>query len=495
MNKLWVRLTLAFGLVIITAIIVVAVLGNYQIGTQFRRFMFHNQLVEPALGPALSEYYAQNQTWAGVETVFSNVRGPGGSGFGRGMRHGAPKFILTDAGGRVVYDGAGTDVSSQLNRQEIAEAIPIQWRNQTVGYLTVDMPPGQAMLTGPAQIFLNQTPRLLLQAGLIAGGLGVLLGVIIARGLSAPLGRLAAAARRISRGELNQRVPVKGTEEVADLARAFNEMAAHLQQAETLRRNMMADIAHELRTPLSVLQGNLQAILDDVYPLEKGEIAVIYDETLVLNRLINDLRELAQAEAGQLSLNIQPTALPPLVEGAVDLFAELAREKEINLKINLPHNLPPVLADSDRVRQVLHNLLANALRHTLAGETIGISVEGQADPRQANGQPSAACPATVGSVEWAGGGHTPQPVPAWVSATFVRISVTDTGPGIPAEDLPHVFDRFWRADKSRSREHGGSGLGLAIARQLVEAHGGQIGVESEGVPGRGSRFWFALPVA
>src|SRR6185503_6314054 len=133
-----------------------------------------------------------------------------------------------------------------------------------------------------------------------AGGLGVLLGLGIARGLSAPLGRLATAARRISRGDLSQRVPVSGSDEVADLARAFNEMAAGLQQAETLRRNMVADIAHELRTPLTVLQGNLQAILDDVYPLEKAEVAAVYDETLILSRLINDLRELAQAEAGQL---------------------------------------------------------------------------------------------------------------------------------------------------------------------------------------------------
>jgi two-component system OmpR family sensor kinase/two-component system sensor histidine kinase BaeS len=462
MNKLWIRLTLAFGLVIIIAIIVVAVLGNYQVNTQFQRFIAHSQMIESTLGPKLVDYYAQNNTWAGVETIFGNLRKPEGKGSGRGMgmmRFDRANFILIDATGHVVYNETER-VYTQLSQREIGEAIPLKWQNQTIGYLAVEATPDQVTLTGPAEVFLSQTPRVLLQAGLIAGGLAVLMGIVIARGLSAPLGRLATAARRISRGELDQRVPVKGANEVADLAQAFNEMAANLEQAESLRRNLVADVAHELRTPLSVIQGNLRAILDDIYPLDKSEIAGIYDETLILSRLINDLRELAQAEAGQLGLNIQPTALPPLIEGAVDLFAELAREKEVNLKTTLPDNLPPVLADPDRVRQVLHNLLSNALRHTPDGGEIGISVEPSTD----------------------------DPV------SSVRVSVTDTGPGLPPEDLPHVFDRFWRADRSRSREHGGSGLGLAIARQLVQAQGGQIGVDSDGVPGQGSRFWFTLPV-
>jgi two-component system OmpR family sensor kinase/two-component system sensor histidine kinase BaeS len=324
------------------------------------------------------------------------------------------------------------------------------------------------MLTPSAQAFLDQINRVLLQAGLVAGVLAVLMGIIIARGLTAPLGRLAAAARRISRGKLDQQVQVKGADEVTDLAQAFNEMATNLREAESLRRNMVADIAHELRTPLSVMQGNLQAILDDVYPLDKAEIAAIYDETLILSRLIKDLRELAQAEAGQLSLNIQPTELAPLVEGAADLFAELAREKEITLEVTLPDSLPNVAADPDRVRQIVHNLLTNALRHTPAEGAIQISIDPQVEPLAHDGQQTAV-------------------------SGYVCISVSDTGHGIPAEDLPHVFDRFWRADKSRSREYGGSGLGLAIARQLVEAQGGQIGVESEGVSGKGSRFWFTLP--
>jgi two-component system OmpR family sensor kinase/two-component system sensor histidine kinase BaeS len=296
--------------------------------------------------------------------------------------------------------------------------------------------------------------------------------VIVARGLSAPLSQLAAAARRIARGDLSQRVPVKGSEEVADLSQAFNDMAASLQQAETLRRNMVADIAHELRAPLSVMQGNLQAILDDVYPLTKEEIAGIYGQSLVLTRLVNDLRELAQAEAGQLRLNIRPVPLGALISNVVDVFQEAAREREIQLAANLPpaEDLPPVSGDADRIRQVLQNLLTNALQYTPPGGQVCLAVNHDAVERLFHPSSAAA--------------KTP----------FVRVSVSDTGPGIPAQDLPHVFDRFWRADKARSRDQGGSGLGLAIARQLVEAQGGQIGVESEGRPGRGSRFWFTLPV-
>lgn len=481
MNKLWVRLALAFGFVTAITIVIVALLATYQVGTEFRRFVMHNQMVDSTLLPALAEYYADNGSWDGVESVFSNLRGPGLSGGGgRGMRRGAPNFVLADATGQVVYNGTGTNRSAQLSRQERAEAVPVEWQEQTTGYLLMGMP-GNAELTGPAQDFLEQLDRLLLQAGLIAGILGILLGVAIARGLSAPLGRLATAVRQISRGELNQRVLEKGADEVADLAHAFNDMAANLQQAETLRRNLVADIAHELRTPLSVIQGNLQAILDDVYPLEKAEIAGIYDETLILHRLISDLRELAQAEAGQLSLNIQPTDLVSVIEGAVELFAELAREKEVDLEVNLPADLPTTLADPDRVRQVLHNLLTNALRHTPAGGKIGIVVEPTEPQLELGGQHSLRSQQTSGST------FTP---PA-----FIRVSVTDTGPGIPPRDLPHVFDRFWRAARSRAREQGGSGLGLAIARQLVEAQGGQIGVESDGVPGQGSRFWFTLPTA
>lgn len=483
MNKLWVRLALAFGAVTIIGILVAGLLANRQVNVQFRRFVARDQIVNSPLVTSLADYYAQNGSWAGVETLFADMGRPEGMmGHGQGMmRRGMPQLVLADASTRVVFDQGRLRRGAPLTPAELTEAVPIELQGQPVGYVLISVP-GQADLSGPAQAFLRQFNFSLWQAGLVAGGLGVLLGLAIARGLSAPLGRLAFAARRISQGDLSQRVPVSGSAEVAGLARAFNEMAAGLQQAETLRRNMVADIAHELRTPLTVMQGNLQAILDDVYPLEKAEVAAVYDETLILSRLIGDLRELAQAEAGQLSLNLQPVELAPLIERAAGLFEELARDKKIKLAVTLPTHLPPAWTDPDRVRQVLHNLLANALRHTPEGGQVVIEAAwvseqgGRGTERQRSNAFSPPLP------------RSPAPPP------FLRITVTDTGPGIPAEDLAHVFNRFWRADRARSREQGGSGLGLAIARQLVEAQGGQIGVESDGVAGHGSRFWFTLPV-
>ncbi len=493
LHKLWVRLALAFGAVTIIGILVAGVLANRQVNLQFRRFVARDQVINSPLVSTLADYYARQGSWVGVEELFD---GPGrsddmGHGWGMMMRRGMPQLILADASTQIIFDQGGPRRGGRLNPTEQAEAVPVELKGRIVGYILISVP-GIGDLSGPAQAFLRQFNFSLWQAGLIAGGMGLLLGFFISHGLSAPLGRLAAAARRISRGDLSQQVPVTGTAEIADLARAFNEMTAGLQQAETLRRNMVADIAHELRTPLTIIQGNLQAILDDVYPLEKAEIAAVYDETLMLNRLINDLRELAQAEAGQLSLHPQPFELPALVERAANLFEELARDKNIKLSVVVPPALPAVQADPDRVRQVLHNLLSNALRHTPEGGEVRIAVDVEQGSRGAEGQrggylaplpPHSSAPSFDISRP-----PTSDPRP------HIRLTVSDTGPGIFTTDRPHVFDRFWRADKSRTREQGGSGLGLAIAKRLVEAQGGQIGVESEGVPGRGSRFWFTLPV-
>jgi signal transduction histidine kinase len=239
------------------------------------------------------------------------------------------------------------------------------------------------------------------------------------------------------------------------VARAFNEMAAGLEEAEQLRRNLIADVAHELRTPLSVLQGNLRAILDDVYPLEKAEVTRLYDQTRLLSRLVNDLHELALAEARQLALNLQETDIARLITTTGDTFAPIAETKGVTLHTDLAPNLPAVPVDEARLTQVLHNLLNNGLRHT--PEHGSITIRAQAE------------------------------------AKVIRIDITDTGDGILPEHLPHIFDRFYRTDPARGRDTGGAGLGLAIARAIVEAHDGQLTVASPGVPGRGSIFTITLP--
>jgi len=510
MNRLWVRLTLAFVLVTLVGVSTVALLANLSASSQFRRYLIQNEMMgwgnpsaplragpltglRTSLADDLAAYYERQGSWDGVEGVFGDMGGlmqPGrgrpfdpstelraGSAQGRGPMHrgGAPT-LLADGQGLVVYDSHGQRVGQTLSRSERKLAIPIQVEGQTVGFLLAISPGGMQLLP-QEQSFLDQVNRALLLAGALAGALGILLGLGLSRGLTAPLARLTAAARHIAGGDLSQRVPETDSTEIAALGQAFNQMAADLEKAEELRRNMVADVAHELRTPLSVLQGNLRAILDGVYPLEQAEIAALYDETRLLSRLVDDLHELAQAEAGQLHLDLHPTDLAEVVQTTVANFAVAAEAKEVKLITGLAERLPPVLADPDRLAQIMRNLLSNALRHTPKGGQITVS-------------------ATYN-------GHSEFNGPA------VRIVVADTGEGIPPDDLPHVFDRFWRAERSRSRERGGpstgrcgelvepsgrgSGLGLAIARHLVQAHGGEMGVESE--VGQGTRFWFTLPVA
>jgi signal transduction histidine kinase len=303
----------------------------------------------------------------------------------------------------------------------------------------------------PEEEFIGRLRMVLLIAALAAGGVGTAAGFAISRTVAAPLANLSDAARDFAARRWDRRVPVQGTDEIADVARAFNAMADALQRGEMLRRNLMADIAHELRTPLTVMQGNLRALLDGVYPLEMSEVATLYDETRLLSRLVADLRELALAEAGQLPLNMQVMDAAPVLRKAVEQFSVAAEAQDTQVEF-VDNALPSVRADADRLVQVMHNLLANALRHTPGGR-ITISAERLAD--------------------------------------MVRIRVNDTGGGISAANLPHIFDRFYRGDDTRPG--GSTGLGLAIAKAWVEVMGGTIGVESRAE--QGSSFWFTLKTA
>lgn len=357
--------------------------------------------------------------------------------------------------GKIVFDGVGQRAGKRLSAAEMRDAIRVTevGSDQVLGYMLIALP-GAPQLGTAEQRFLTRTGRILISVAALAVLLGLAVSALFSRSLTAPLQRLAAAARAVARGEIGKRVAVEGTSEVADVARAFNEMTGALEKAEKLRQNLVSDVAHELRTPLSVLQGNLRAILDDVYPLDKAEIARLYDETRILARLVDDLQELAQAEAGALRINIVPTDAGQILRFAAARFEPAAETKDIRLVCQVPGGLPHVAADPDRVSQILNNLIANALRHTPPGGQITLS--------------------------------------AAAREGFVEITVADTGEGMAPEDLPHVFDRFWRADRSRSRAGGGAGLGLAIVRALVEAQGGRVRAASEG-PGKGSAFSFTLP--
>jgi signal transduction histidine kinase len=465
MNRLWVRLTLAFAIVAVLGIGLASLLANLAIDNEFRSFVGRSEanLQNSDLVTKLTTYYATHQSWDGVGTILTLGKPPAGvaphldnqPGNPPPDRFGPPlDLIVTDATGQIVFDSGQRRVGTMLSPAERNAATPVQVQNQTVGYL-IFTPGPIATLQPGEQIFIDQVRQNLLLAALIASLIGAVLGLLFSRTLTRPLNRLELAARAIAAKDLTQRVEPGGTIEVANVAHAFNDMAASLQKSEELRRNLVSDVAHELRTPLSVMQGSLTAQLDGVFPLDLAETAKLYDETRLLSRLVDDLRELAQVEAGQLQLNVGAIDVWRVIEATVSAFAGAASEKPVNLRIDMPADLPLITADAERVAQVLRVLLSNALRHTPANGMITST--------------------------------------ASVLADLVEVSVRDTGEGIASSELPFVFDRFWRGDKSRTRETGGTGLGLAIAKQLIEAQGGSIGVESQS--GVGSRFWFKLPIA
>jgi signal transduction histidine kinase len=284
--------------------------------------------------------------------------------------------------------------------------------------------------------------------------------VLLARALTQPLKALTRASQAIANGQLEQQVRVRSGDEIGQLSAAFNRMSADLAQASQLRRQMTADIAHDLRTPLSMILAHSEALRDGVLPATPETYTLIHDEALRLSRMVEDLRTLSLADAGELPLVRRPTAPADLLARAVAVQAVRAQQQAVALQVyTQPKALPTIQADPDRMVQVLGNLLDNALRYTPPGGQL--VCEARLDP---SGPKRA-----------------------------VVFRIADSGPGIAPADLPHVFERFYRADRSRQRDANGSGLGLAIARSIVEAHGGRIWVESQ--LGQGAQFFVAMPSA
>ncbi|MBV7332832.1 HAMP domain-containing protein [Chloroflexi bacterium TSY] len=290
----------------------------------------------------------------------------------------------------------------------------------------------------------------------VGGVVGVIAGAIVSRQLTKPVTQLTEGVKAIRRQDLGHRVEVsQSVQEYVDLADSFNQMVQDLEHADQVRRNLLADVSHELLTPLTVLEGNLRAMLDGVYRLDQEELGYLYDETQHLIRLVKDLRQLSQAEARQLPLNLVETNMDDLAQESTALFEPAATEKGITLTMQGSDETLIVQVDPGRVRQVVANLLSNAVRHTSDGGRITVRVQRVDD--------------------------------------HVQLSIEDDGDGIDAQDLDQVFDRFYRTDGTRRRDTGGAGLGLAIVKAIVEAHGGWVSVASEGL-NRGSTFAIHFPI-
>jgi signal transduction histidine kinase len=421
------RLLAAFTLVVLVTISTVFFFINQATQDEIRRFGERvDRMRTGRMEMELSRYYFHQGDWEGIQPFVEQW----GNLYGQ-------RILLTDTAGMVVADSEGELLGEPYD--SASTGMPLESSLEVA-------------FTSP-QILFRAIGLFFIWGALIAVAFALVVTFFMSRRILAPVKALTSATKRLGRGDFSQRVQVKDRSELGELASTFNSMADDLERAEQLRRNMVADIAHELRTPLSNVRGYLEAVRDGVIKPDAEAIRSLEEEAALLSRLVDDLQELSLAEAGELKLVCQAQDIGDFIKQTVVGVESQAAEKGLKVSLDLPDKLPSVNIDSHRIGQVLRNLLENALSHTGKNGTIAVAVKQQA--------------------EW------------------LKVSVTDTGEGISTEDLPNIFERFYRVDKSRTRATGGTGLGLTIARRLVEAHGGKIEAQSE--LGKGSRFTFTLP--
>lgn len=341
--------------------------------------------------------------------------------------------------------------------------VPTAFQRHMLGMQHVisnDVESGMGMAEMQTDLFTSfraAVTEALLMAAAAATVSAAAISLFVSRRVVTPIRQMRQVSHTIAAGHYHERVRVSSEDELGQLAHSFNQMAASLEQVETMRRELIANVAHELRTPLTSIKGYMEGLMDGVLPAEPGTFQQIYREADRLQRLVNDLQELSRVEAGAFQLNRQPVLMNDLITRIADRLRPQFEEKNIALHLNFPATpgLPPVLADEDRLSQILLNLIGNTLQYTPDGGAVTITAK--------------------------------------IQNRELLVSISDTGIGIPREHLPHLFTRFYRVDKSRSRVGGGNGIGLTIVKHLVEAHRGHVWAESQGA-NRGSTFGFSLPV-
>ncbi len=445
-----------FGAFAITALLAAGgayFLTTREVSHRFASFREENrQLAAQEFAAALAQIWESTQSWEHLKSLFATTAVIVRERTVIYQRSAFGQFTVVDPSYTVVGcamdEMIGECLADDPQFRTVVDryGIPILSNGARVGTV---VPLDIAELTPLEEDFLAS----IRQAALIAGGVALfaaaLLAVILVVQLSRPLRRLILATARIAKGDLAYRVNIRTRDEIGRLGRAFNEMTAALETSEKARQNLLTDVAHELRTPLSVVRGNLEGMIDGVFPLTPEGLAPVYDQTLQLGELVEDLRTLTLAEAGHLQLVREPTDIGELARTVAEAVRSVATEDGVAITVNAEPGLRANV-DPRRIRQVLGNLLDNALRYSPPGGTIMVTVS-RADSE-------------------------------------VVTSVRDEGPGVPPHDLPHVFERFYQGDKSRTGE--GTGLGLAIARELIQAYGGRIWAANDG----GAVFTFALPI-
>ncbi|MFC1937433.1 sensor histidine kinase [Chloroflexota bacterium] len=439
------RLVASFTFVILVTIGTVFFFINQATQNQIRQFGERaDRMRAERMQGELSRYYFHQGDWTGIQPFVEQW----GNLYGQ-------RIILTAANGIVVADSEGDLLGTSYGPDSPGRPLSSPWQPSAIGTLHITPKSSPEVDFTSLQILFKAIGRFFIWGGLIAAAIAMIMAFFLSRRILAPVKALTSAARRLGRGDFSQRVQVEDRSELGELASTFNSMASDLERAEQLQRNMIADVAHELRTPLSNIRGYLEAVRDGVIRPDADTIRSLDEEAALLSRLVDDLQELSLAEAGQLKLICQSENIVRLINQMADSVQVQAKARGISISVDLPESPPAVNIDLRRISQVLHNLLENAIAHTASGGSITLAVSQKGN--------------------------------------WLKVSIADTGEGIPPQDLPNIFERFYRVDKSRTRATGGIGLGLTIVKRLVEAHGGKIEVQSE--LGKGSRFTFTLPVA
>ena len=469
------RLALGFAVILALTLGSVAVFTGFAAHREVDRVQLEQDHVRAnRIIVALAEFHADNQGWEGAQRFVNRM-----------SFQTEREIILLNAEGKVIAEGdpharrrGGHENRRRTffgNEDHSRHPIPSQYVSPIVvdgiqvgsvalaaggrGGFRPLLPNGAGAgpppdAEPPLSRFADAVGRSLKIAGIVAGLAGILMVILMSRRMLASIGSLTLAARELGTGNLSSRAAVRGNDEVAELGHAFNSMADALEDSERQRRNMVADVAHELRTPLTNIQGHIEAMQDGLIAPDAESLDTVHRQTLHLNRLVDDLRLLAATESRDFELVREPVSVADIVVQVAESFRPRTEAASVDLVVTAPDDLPTIYVDRSRIEQVLANLMDNAVAHSSPGGTITLAAENAGDS--------------------------------------LRVSVADTGAGIPADTLPRVFDRLYRVDPSRERDTGGSGLGLTIARQLVEAHGGTIWAES--VEGSGSRFGFDLPL-
>jgi two-component system, OmpR family, sensor histidine kinase BaeS len=441
------KLILAFLSIGIISVAVIFVTATLNTRSEFIRFL--TDQTQSNVVTQLSDYYQQYGSWEGVESVLSPDGDEPGPGPGPNRRF--YPFTLTTETGIVIVPNGRYKGGDQVPQQDLAKGISITKDNKVIGVLVPIPAPFQGR---PREVeFIDRTNRILLYGALIGAVIALLLGIFLSRTLTRPIRELTRATHAVSEGDLSQQVPVRSNDELGELAKAFNKMSSELSRSVNTRKQMTADIAHELRTPLSLILGHAEAVHDGVLPPSRENFEIIREEAERLEHLVNDLRILSLADAGELSINLQTVEPERLLQEVAAIYQYQTQRKNITLDLDIASPLSNIEVDPGRMTQVLTNILDNALRHTPEGGRILLSAKDTNDQ--------------------------------------VELAIEDSGPGLKAEDIDRIFNRFYRTDSSRQREDGGSGLGLAIARSIVQAHGGQLSAESE--EGKGLKVIVRLP--